>query len=159
VGERCGQSGCRHTHDPRVIAPGAIEEVVDAYARHGIALVIDPVHRALPHSQVLAEFGRALADMSDGCEGGSLASGTAGIGKYAESFDDLKAAFFRPEKADHAEHYAVFGHYTTTDSVAHAQACVPTSLVPNPAGFGASGLAVINGGLPASPVATDGNSW
>ena len=104
------QNRCQHTHDPQVIAPGAIEEVVNAYARHGIDLIIDPVHRDLPHSQVLAEFGRQLSDISDFCEGGSLASGNAGAGKYSESFDDLKAAFFHTEQSeDHVVHYAIFG--------------------------------------------------
>jgi hypothetical protein len=156
--DRCIENRCKHTHDPQVIAPGAMEEVVDAYARHGIKLIIDPVHRELPHSQVLAEFGHQLSDMSDFCEGGSLASGTAGIGKYAESFDDLKAAFFHSEKSENAVvHYAVFGHYTTNDSPKHSQSCTGTGLIPVPPGFGASGLAVINGGLPVGPLPNQGN--
>jgi len=154
------QNRCQHTHDPQVIAPGAIEEVVNAYARHGIDLIIDPVHRDLPHSQVLAEFGRQLSDISDFCERGSLASGNAGAGKYSESFDDLKAAFFHTEQSeDHVVHYAIFGHYTTNDSPAHAGACPATGLIPSPASFGASGLAVLDGGLPAGPFSQPGQFY
>ncbi len=41
VGDRCIAERCQHTHDPEVIAPGAIEEVVDSFARQGIDLIID----------------------------------------------------------------------------------------------------------------------
>jgi hypothetical protein len=159
VGDRCVAERCQHTHNPAVIAPGAIEEVVDSFARQGIDLIIDPVHHNLPHSQVLAEFGRPLSAMTDSCEGGSVASGTAGIGKYAETFEDLKASFFHSKDPDKPVHYAVFGHYTTCDIPGHCNPpgglgpCQATRLTDVPPSFGASGLAIIDGGFPLIPLA------
>jgi len=60
--------------------------------------------------------------MSDGCEGGSVSSGTAGLGNYAESFYDLKSRFFDQKQAV-AYHYCIFGHYSSCDSVVHCRNC------------------------------------
>lgn len=107
----------------------------------------------LPHSHVLSY--RLLNDaqypsntMTDSCEGGSLISGTAGAGKYAESFYDMKATSFDPRFAP-AYHYAVFAHYPSCDSNAHCTAC-PSALNPdgttkNQPTTGMSGLAEIGG--------------
>jgi hypothetical protein len=56
--------------------------------------------------------------MTDGCEGGSLSSGTAGPGLYAESFFDLKSKYFDPKEGS-AYHYIIFGHYSGCDTLEH----------------------------------------
>ena len=154
VGDRCMQNRCMHTHDPLVVAPGALQAVVDKFAEHGINLHIVRGHE-LPHSHVLSM--RLLNDstyptntMTDTCEGGSLASGTAGAGKYAESFYDLKAASFDPRRALEY-HYVIFSHYSSSDSTQHFFSCPTGGL--NPDGSekfgelvpGQSGLAEIGG--------------
>ena len=89
VGERCIQNMCMHTHDPVVLAPKALDAVVERFAVRGFNLHILRGHE-LPHSHVLSF--RLLNDpnhpmniMDDACEGGSLASGTAGAGEYADA--------------------------------------------------------------------------
>jgi len=76
------------------------------------------------------------------------ASLPAGIGKYAESFDDLQAAFFHPKDPDRLVHYAVFGHYTTCDNTPGHCLCPATASTPLPPLFGASGLAIQDGRYP-----------
>jgi len=152
-GERCVGNTCLHTHDPEVLQPGAIQAVVDSFAAHGFNLHILR-GRALPHSHVLSF--RLLDDpqqpsnvISDWCEGGGVASGSAGRGLYAESLYDLKSVGFDARRKP-AYHYSIFGHYNTCDMDAHCQAC-PVPLNPNgtpkndPPPFGASGLAEIDG--------------
>src|SRR5262249_11932279 len=126
VGERRIQSRCMHTHDPEVVRPGAIQAVVDQFALRGFNLHVVR-GRELPHSHVLSF--RLLSDptypdnvISDTCEGGSVASGTAGAGKYVESFYDLKKSSFDP-RLRLVYHYAIFAHYNTCDSPAD---CDPT---------------------------------
>ena len=97
--------------------------------------------------------------ISESCEGGSVASGTAGSGKYAESFYDLKQSSFNSKLAL-AYHYAIFAHYNTCDSPGHCDptlglgsTCPAPTIGVNPDGtpkaatpkFGASGLAEIDG--------------
>jgi hypothetical protein len=141
IGERCVANICLHTHDPEVVQPGAIQAVVDSFAAHGINLHVLRGH-AMPHSHVLSF--RQLNDLQDWCEGGSLASSTAGRGLYVESFYDLKAVGFDSLKAA-AYHYAVFSHHTSCDSPAHCNACPATGKIPGPPAFGGSGLAEIDG--------------
>jgi hypothetical protein len=145
LGEKCAANSCVHTHDPDAIAPGALQAVVDSFAAHGINLHLLRGH-ALPHSLVTSF--RLNSQMTDVCEGASLAGGAAGKGKYAESLYDLKAASsLDPLKI--AYHYGLFGHYSGCDSREHCMAC-PPSLNPNgsnknePA-FGQSGMAEVSG--------------
>lgn len=150
--ELCQANSCVHTHDPSITAPDALQTVVDRFAAHGINLHLIR-GKAQPHSTVLSF--RLLSDpglpenvIADYCEGGSLASGDAGPGKYAESFYDLKenSSF---DKMNIAYHYTIFSHYSACDSSGHCLAC-PAAL--NPDGSpkaapvpGESGLAEISG--------------
>jgi len=151
--EKCVANSCVHTHDPSVTAPNALQAVVDQFAAHGINL-----HairgKAQPHSTVVSL--RLLSDpanpnnvMEDRCEGGSLASGDAGSGKYAESFYDLKANSSL-DKLDIAYHYTIFSHYSGCDSTPDCLRC-PESYNPNGTGKadppvpGQSGVAEISG--------------
>jgi hypothetical protein len=138
----CVSNVCRHTHDPELLTPGAIQAVVDRFAARGFNLHVTR-GQPLPHSHVLSL--RTLEAMTDACEGGSVPSGTAGVGQYAESFFDLKARSFVPQQAP-AYHYAIFGHYNSCDTFehclndGHTGACSPAA--PD---FGSTGLAEING--------------
>ena len=81
---------------------GAIQAVVDRFAAQGINLHVER-GLALPHSHVISF--RTLGEMTHGCEGGSVFSGTAGAGLYVESFFDLKSNYFNPSSA---YHYFIF---------------------------------------------------
>lgn len=120
--DHCIANVCEHTHDPDALTPGAIDAVVARYASHGINLHVER-GQALSHSHLISF--RLLNDpqdpgnvMTDQCEGGSLSSGTAGEGQYAESYFDLKAKYF-DSKESSAYHYAIFGHYSGCDSADH----------------------------------------
>jgi hypothetical protein len=143
--EKCEANSCVHTHDPDFTAPGALQAVVDSFAAHGINLHIIR-GQALPHSLVVSF--RQNSVMEERCEGGSMASGTAGPGKYAVSLYDLKAASSL-DRLRIAYHYALFGHYSGCDTVADCNSCPQAS---NPDGSpknqpvsGASGLAEVSG--------------
>ena len=141
--DRCGLADgvqqCLHSHDPALIVPDgrggskALDAVVEAFAAHGLNLHIMRGN-AQPHSHILSLH--LLNDpvspsnsISNSCEGGSLASGTAGPGLYAESFYDLKA-----NSADRrqlpAYHYAIFGHDLGCDTLEHCNLC-PVPLSPD----------------------------
>jgi hypothetical protein len=147
--DRCVSNVCRHTHDPELLTPGAIDAVVDRFAARGFNLHVAR-GQALPHSHLLSL--RTLDQMTDGCEGGSVSLGTAGIGQYAESFFDLKAKSF-DQRQRSAYHYVIFGHYSGCDSFEHCAAdghtgACPVILAPNActtAVFGQSGYSEING--------------
>jgi hypothetical protein len=141
MAEKCVANSCVHTHDPEIEQPGAIQAVVDKFAERGFNMHVVR-GQALPHSLVLSF--RQLSEVTNDCEGGNLASGTAGAGKYVDSFYDLKAASFDP-KQDPVYHYSIFGHYTSCDNAAHCNACPPTGKIPTPPPFGTSGLAEIDG--------------
>jgi hypothetical protein len=82
-----------HTDDPEVVAPGAIQRVVNTFASHGVELVIDPHHNAIPAVPVL--------DFQGFCP------------DYPE-FSDLVAKYFKPKFPD--QHYVLFADsYTTVD--------------------------------------------
>jgi hypothetical protein len=154
IGDRCIQSTCQQTHDPEVLSPGALQAVHDSFAAHQINLHIVRGH-AVPQSHVLSfrvlnDPNYPLNTMTDTCEGGSVASGTAGAGKYAESFYDLKAGSFDPTRAP-AYHYMIFANYSSCDSNGHCAQCVPVPAL-NPDGSpkaaprpGQSGIAEILG--------------
>jgi len=98
-----------------VLVPGAIRAVADRLAAQGINLHVER-GLALPHSHVISF--RTLGEMADGCEGGSVSSGTAGAGLYAESFFDLKSNYFNPKESS-AYHYIIFSHYAGCDTADH----------------------------------------
>jgi hypothetical protein len=100
----------------------ALDAVVDAFARHGLQLHVVR-GKPLPHSHVLSLRPLLGANaISPSCEGGSADAGTAGPGKYAESFYDLKSSSFDAKRAP-AYHYVVFAHENTCDTNAHCAVC------------------------------------
>ena len=132
--ELCRENACVHTHDPDVTAPNALQAVVDRFAEHGINLHLVR-GKAQPHSTVVSF--RLLADpefpdnvMTDTCEGGSLAAGDAGAGKYAESIYDLKARSAL-DRLDIAYHYTIFSHYSGCDTSLDCSRCSSPALNPN----------------------------
>jgi hypothetical protein len=148
AGERCIQNRCLHTHDPELIAPGALQAVVDSFGRHGINLHLVR-GQELPHSHVLSL--RRLEDIKPTCEGGSFAGGSAGPGKYAESFYDLKSLSF-PSSESLAYHYVVFGHYNSCDTQAHCDDFLncaiplnPDATTKAPPPYGGSGISEVFG--------------
>jgi Peptidase M66 len=75
----------------------AIDEVVDAFAKQGLTLHIDPQHEAIPGHQVLIpDFYPDWTNPSKAC-----------VGPDAVSFMALKKQYFRP-LGNHPWHYAVF---------------------------------------------------
>ena len=121
-GERCHLGYCNHNHDPDAAAPGAISKVVQAYAAHGIRLYIDPVHQALPHSNVVSWRTPQLA-----CEGADVAERV--VGAYAVNYLDLKKfssdhigpGFDAKRKLIY--HYGIFAHYSGCDFDAFGTHC------------------------------------
>jgi hypothetical protein len=88
-----------HTDDPEVVAPGAMQRLVNAFEAHGVDLVIDPHHTAIPAVPVLA-FGGYCPP-------------------YPE-FSDIIAKYFTPKFPD--QHYLLFA-----DTYAWPQTgCSPT---------------------------------
>ena len=83
-----------HTHDPEAVAPGALQVVIDSFAAHGVELVIDPNHTAIPEIPTV-DFG---LDPRFAC-------GPAG---QNVNFETLRSTYFAPKRA--SEHYAVFAH-------------------------------------------------
>jgi hypothetical protein len=134
VAEQClfspeaGMDVCQHTHDPEIVAPGALQAVVDAFALRGFNLHVVR-GAAKPHSLVTSF--RTDEVMTDACEGASGAN--AGLGKYAVSLYTLKAgggtAVF-PTEAAAVLHYTAFVHYSSCDSNAHCKNC-PEALNPD----------------------------
>jgi hypothetical protein len=92
-----------HTHDPEVLAPGSIQEVVEAFARHGITLIIDPHHTAIPEVAPPSGFG---------VEAIVLGTGDCGGAPGFVNFFDLKSAYYHPQNEQRSErtHYMIFGH-------------------------------------------------
>jgi hypothetical protein len=127
--DRCGLADgiqqCLHSDDPALLVPdgsggsAALDAVVQAFADHQTNLHILRGH-ALPHSHVISL--RTLNEMTNTCEGGSLASGNAGAGLYVESLYDLKAASLDPRLSP-AYHYMIFADYSSCDSTGHCSQC------------------------------------
>jgi hypothetical protein len=86
--------------------PAGIQLVVDAFARHGIALVIDPEHTAIPEHKVIT-FHTTLDPRCAGPD--------------AVDFFALKQQYFH--QTHPVEHYAIFGYYSGTDSFDDFQNC------------------------------------
>ena len=87
-----------HTHDPEVTAPGALQEVVEAFARHGITLVIDPHHTAIPESALSPISFPTLV----------FGAGNCGGAPGFVNFYDVKGAYYHPKRP--RTHYVIFGH-------------------------------------------------
>jgi hypothetical protein len=100
-----------HTHDPEVVAPGAIQAVVDAFARHGIRAIIDPRHTAIPETDVTV-FGPA------DCSGFLF-------GFHFVNFYDLKAQYF--PSTNPRVHYSIFAHYMAVGDPKNPFRCDPFS--------------------------------
>ena len=90
-----------HSHDPEVVGPGAMQLVVDAFAAHGVELVIDPQHAAIPEVPFI-DFD-------------SYGKPCVGDGTHVV-FETLRAQYYTPKNA--SEHYMVFGHNNTFRCIA-----------------------------------------
>ena len=122
AGQACTANICRgHSHQPR---PAAIQAVVDAFARQGITLHVDPVHDAIPETPVLT-----LDPLDALC---------SGLPPSASNFHALKARYSDPKRKS-AYHYAIFGHYNTCGS---ASACAECG---RRVGFGGGGRSELPG--------------
>jgi hypothetical protein len=78
----------------------AIDKVVEAFAKQGLTLHVDPVHYAIPgHQVIIPDFLPGWRNVSKACVGSS----------DAVSFLDLKQQYFQPH-GDHPWHYAIFGY-------------------------------------------------
>jgi hypothetical protein len=115
-----GTATVGHSHEP---SPAAIQAVVDAFDRQGIALHVER-GEALPHSTVVT-----FDPVVPACAGDD-----------AVYFFDVKAAHFDPVRRP-VYHYAVFGHYVTCDSVEHCSNGCGTRVNP----FGLAGKAELLG--------------
>jgi hypothetical protein len=102
-----------HTHDPEVVAPGAIQEFVKAFADHGIAVIIDPHHTAIPESVLSAIYFPTLV----------FGAGNCGGAPGFVNFYDVKAAYYHPKHP--RTHYVIFGH--TIVSTAAEGECDPSA--------------------------------
>jgi hypothetical protein len=137
-----------HSHEP---SPAAIQLVVDAFARHGVTLHIDPIHNAIPEHQVI------VLDVP-----GSLYTSLDPnyAGPDAVSFTALKSQYFQPppsyrKRPPAGWHYAIFGHFVTTDNATHALSYPPPQ--PDPT---STGLAALPGNDFVVAMANlDGQSW
>ncbi|HKA35219.1 MAG TPA: choice-of-anchor D domain-containing protein [Thermoanaerobaculia bacterium] len=81
-----------HTHDPEALAPGAVGRIAAIYKAHGIELIVDPRHTAIPEVETIV-FLPAPCDLPG----------------FA-SFYDLRSAYYKP--SNRREHYAIFGHWS-----------------------------------------------
>jgi len=105
----CHEGRCNHNHKPD---PEALQIVVDSFARHGVALHIDPNPREVPHSDVIT-----FSSPGDGTNGATAACAGADVqpgvlGGFAVSFSDIKKRYFDPRLRP-AYHYVVFSHFAT----------------------------------------------
>jgi hypothetical protein len=114
-----------HTDAPD---PKQIQKVVDAYAKHGIDLVIDPEHTAIPEHQVIA-FHTPTAQACTGVAD-------------AVDFFAIKKQYFT--QTHPVEHYAIFGWLSGTADATNDGACSSDNLSSPPA-FGQTGEAEIGG--------------
>ncbi|HKF22614.1 MAG TPA: choice-of-anchor D domain-containing protein [Candidatus Angelobacter sp.] len=97
-----------HTHDPEVVAPGAIQAVVDAFARHGIRVIVDPRHTAIPETDVTV-FGPADCSKF--------------FGFHSVNFYDLKAQYFH--STNPRVHYSIFAHFIAQGTSGFGDPCDP----------------------------------
>jgi hypothetical protein len=105
-----------HTHDPEVLAPGAIQQVVETFARHGITLVIDPHHTAIPEIAPPANTFPFASTIVFG-------NGNCGAGQGLMNFNDLKAAYYQARNP--RAHYTIFGHAIANSDPSDPFSCAP----------------------------------
>jgi len=105
----CHENRCNHNHKPD---PASLQLVVDAFARHGVALHFDPNPHEVPHSQVItwSRPGDGTTGATAACAGADIEAGA--LGGFAVSFFDIKDRFFDARLAP-AYHYTVFSHLAT----------------------------------------------
>ena len=97
-----------HDHAP---PPLAVQWVVDAFAAHGVALHVDPVHDPIPEVRVTTLDPSA----SSACAGDDFVT-----------MKTLRSRYFGNRGV--AYHYMVFAHYSTTPDAAHVFACPEDAL-------------------------------
>lgn len=105
----CHENRCNHNHKPD---PAALQIVVDSFARHGVALHIDPGAHEVPHSEVItwSRPGDGTTGATAACAGADIQAGV--LGGPAVSFHDIKDRYFDPKQSP-AYHYVVFSHFAT----------------------------------------------
>ncbi len=101
-----------HSHEPD---PASIQMVVDAFARQGITLVIDPRHDAILERKVVTFVTNAEGggDFDPACSGDD-----------AVTFYKLKSIYFKNLR-NGTDHYVIFGHYNTCPDSEHCGFCPP----------------------------------
>jgi hypothetical protein len=80
-----------HTHDPEVVSPGAVQRVINTFAQHGVELIVDPNHTAIPEVQTVT-----FSDQGFVCPNSQA------------NFFDLRNLYFAPKFPD--QHYTIFAH-------------------------------------------------
>jgi len=104
--QHCISGVCRgHSDEPD---KKALKMVVDSFAAHGIKLIIDPHHNAIPHSDVIFK-----GPTVDACTAQTAA--LLPVERRAANFYDLKERYFDC-KQQQAYHYAIFAHRHSCDS-------------------------------------------
>jgi len=137
----CHAGYCNHNHFP---GDPLYRKVVDQFANHGITLYIDPVHRVVPHAEVItwSQPGDGTNGATAACAGADVVPGNIGPGQLAVSFDDIKdrqgSQFVRKPLRKDVYHYAVLAHahscLTDTPGVSGScRSCPPDRSTP--AGF------------------------
>ncbi len=137
----CHAGSCSHNHFP---GDPLYRKVVAQFANHGITLYIDPVHRGVPHAQVItwSQPGDGTIGATAACAGADVIAGNIGPGQFAVSFDDTKyrpgSQFVRKPVRKDIYHYAVLSHahscVTDTPGVpGSCKSCPPDRSTP--AGF------------------------
>jgi hypothetical protein len=109
----CHAGSCSHNHFP---GDPLYRKVVDQFAKHGITLYISPVHRPVPHAQVItwSQPGDGSSGASASCAGADVIAGNIGPGQLAVCFRDIKyrpgSVFSREPLQKDVYHYAVISH-------------------------------------------------
>lgn len=93
--------------------PAGIQMVIDAFARHGVILHVDPQHDRIPvHSVIVFDApGNPVYTFDPAC-----------TGPDAVGFSALKAEYFHPA-SNHPWHYMIFGKHVQVDSLDRMPAC------------------------------------
>src|SRR5262249_41231304 len=91
----CHQSRCNHDRKPD---PASLQIVVDSFARHGVALHIDPNPHEVPHSEVItfSRPGDGTTGATAACAGADIQAGV--LGGFAVNFHDIKGSYFDPKR-------------------------------------------------------------
>ncbi|HTS61645.1 MAG TPA: choice-of-anchor D domain-containing protein [Candidatus Acidoferrales bacterium] len=110
--------GSDHTHDPEVVAPGALREVRRAFARHGILLVIDPEHAAIPETTPDPSVPPYFYFPTI-----IFGTGTCGGAPGGANFYDLKTQYYTGKNP--RTHYMIFGHEIADSRPGDSFDCAP----------------------------------